>query len=142
VIAVTGTGEEANSSDNFLLHEFSNSFHDVIQAPSKPSSSSSSSSSEDQCVIEQCRITANMIQSNLHALNNPQQDEAKDTTTSTSTCTGTSEDNKLSADNVDSKGNEIVAFVCGPPSLTDDMVRMLTSDCSFAKENVFTESWW
>ena len=35
-----------------------------------------------------------------------------------------------------------VAFVCGPPSFSTDIVTMLTADCNFSLDNVFTESWW
>ena len=35
-----------------------------------------------------------------------------------------------------------VAFVCGPPGLTEDVVRMLIEDCSLERDAVYTERWW
>ena len=37
---------------------------------------------------------------------------------------------------------DTVAFVCGPPAMSDSMVNMLTTDCDLLAENVHTESWW
>jgi hypothetical protein len=152
VIAVTGGDDEEtpdNSSDNFLLCEFSNVFESIIRPPSSSEEHGGMdgdvSHSPLACVIEYTRVTSSMIQKHLESFatvprggacslcsdedlyqfstSSDKKDVATTTTTTTASASAT------------------VAFVCGPPSLTDNVIAMLIKDCALSPEDVLTERW-
>lgn len=129
-IVVTLTGEEAteSSSDNSILLEFSNTLQDVVSArvqPLSPENLTTTRSSGGEKSGEGGSV----------------QPEASCVTVESARITPALLQTHLSGLKRFS-AQSTAAFVCGPPSFSDDVVGMLSDECSLYPDRVFTESWW
>lgn len=125
VVTVTGEDSKISSSDNSILLEFSNTFQDIVGAHSQPQyletdtmTSRSDGNQEEAVKPEVSCVTVERGRVSPALLQ-----------------THLSSLQRFSVQSA-------AAFVCGPPSFSDDVIDMLKTDCSLCSDRVFTESWW